>query len=265
VSRAQRPSTVVSRGPQAFAGGGRSRRSAARRPPRGAQDPGRILFSSDLAAFRAHESLYTIGIAGRGLRRVTTKVDKHAHRRVVAGRQADRLLPERRLLRRGPPAAASHVSWDGSAATRTSRGRPTARGSPSSRSAATRWSSSAIGRTLDVRRFTTPDATLGRPAGVVAGRQAGSRTSGFRIAAPGDLRAVDLETGRVSVLLPYAFGSSPAWSPDGRTIAYSYAFNILLADVVRHKRRTLAPGDTPALVAERREDRRHPGAAPTST
>jgi TolB protein len=242
VSRAQRPSTVVRAAAAVTAAAVAAVCGAS--ASTGAQDPGRILFAGDLAAFRAHESLYTIGIDGRGLRRITTKIDNTLT--VQWSPNGERIGFYRNggfyvvPARGGRPRVVGRVggdtqfSWspDGTRLAFFTFG-------------GDRLDVVRIGRKLRVSRFATPGAGDDRPAWSPDGKRIAYVR--YRLnEGTGDLCAVDLADGHVSVLLHNAVGSGVTWSPDGRTIAYEYAFNIVLADVARHKRRTLAPGDMPA-------------------
>src|SRR5437870_2546572 len=211
---------------------------------RSAQDPGRIVFASDLAYFRAHASLYTIGVDGRGLRRLTTKIDNTLSAqwspdgsRVAFYRNGGFYVVS---ARGGKPRLAGRVAGD----TQFSW-------SPDGTRLAfftfggDRLVVVGVGRRLRVSRRAAPGAGDDRPAWSPDGKRIAYVR--YRLnKGTGDLCTVDVADGHVSVLLRNAVGSGVTWSPDGRTIAYDYASRIVLADVARHTRRTLGPGDSPS-------------------
>jgi len=218
----------------------------------GAQDSGRILFASDVAYYNAHASLYTIGVDGRGRRRLMANVDNT---------QSVRWSPDGSRIawfrngaifvvpaRGGSPRVVAHV-----------RDRADASFSWSPDGTRIAFFDFDIAGTLVVVRVGTQMLVHRFQAGGIGLDAPAWSPDGKRIAfirdrgKTGDLSAVDLSDGRVSVLLRGAVGSSLAWSPDGRAIAYDFESTIVLAELARHIHRVLNRGNAPSWSPDGRK------------
>jgi Tol biopolymer transport system component len=241
VPRAQRPPAVV-RAAAAFAAAAIAAVCGASSST-GAQDPGRILFASDLAYFKVHAALYTIGVDGRGRRRLLSNVDNTLSAqwspdgmRIAFFRNgAIRVVPARggkpRIAARVRDGADTQFSWspDGT------------RIAFFDFDVADTLVVVRIGPKMVVSRFATHGGGAEKPTWSPDGnRIAFDRVRGNRT----DLTAIDLANGHATVLFPRLAGAGLAWSPDGRTIAYDDSTTVYLADLARHTHRALGPGNT---------------------
>ena len=209
----------------------------------GAQDNGRILFASDVAYFRAHDSLHTIGADGREGRLLVSNVDDT--RSVQWSPDGTRIAFFRNgaivvvPARGGKPRVAGRVT-DG-ADTQFSWSPDGTRIAFFDFDANDTLVVVRVGARMLVKRFATHGGGGDKPAWSPDGKRiAFIRDRGNT----GDLSAIDLANGHVSVLFRGLVGAGLAWSPDGRTIAYDNGTTIFLADLARHTHRALGPGNT---------------------
>jgi Tol biopolymer transport system component len=221
---------------------------------------GRIAFVSDLAAENVHAALLSVGVDGRGRRRLLADAD--GIQEVLWSPQGTRLAFVR----------------DGAVFVLSARGgKPRRVAALSQREAESTlaWSPDGTrlayfdldsGNTLtvvrvDSRRRPPERRRLAGTVGDVGGHPAwspdGREIAFIRSRADRylDLVAVRLADRRVRVLVPRAQGGDPAWSPDGRTIAYSSGvFGTVVVDAAGGRPRRLGNlGTTPSWSPDGRK------------